>query len=122
MYIFNCLKILYNFRICCENVHVSIIKACDAFKVTLIEIPSDKNYRMNNALAKKAINSNTICIIGSFPSYPHGIHDDIEGLSEICHSYDIPLHVDCCLGGLLIPFYAKAKINIPKFDFSLKGK
>ena len=71
---------------------------------------------------RKAINSNTIAIVGCFPSYPHGTHDDIEGLSEIAVKYDVPLHVDCCLGGLLVPFYAKVKINIPKYDFSLPGR
>jgi len=76
---------------------------------------------MDNNLARKAINKNTIGIVGSFPSFPHGIEDDIEGLSEIAVSHNIPLHVDCCLGGLLVAFYSFAKLKIPKFDFSLQG-
>jgi sphinganine-1-phosphate aldolase len=77
---------------------------------------------MDNNKARKAINKNTIGIVGSFPSYPHGIEDDIEGLSEIAYGNNIPLHVDCCLGGLLVAFYNFAKIKISKFDFSLRGK
>jgi len=77
---------------------------------------------MDNILARKAITSNTICLVGSFPSFPHGIEDDIEGLSEIAYNHNIPLHVDCCLGGLLIAFYNKANLDIKKFDFSLRGK
>jgi sphinganine-1-phosphate aldolase len=77
---------------------------------------------MDNNLTRKAINKNTIGIVGSFPSYPHGIDDDIEGLSEIAFAHDIPLHVDCCLGGLLVAFYNQGKITIPTFDFSLRGK
>ena len=76
---------------------------------------------MDNNKARKAINKNTIGIVGSFPSYPHGAEDDIEGLSDIAVNYNIPLHVDCCLGGLLVAFYKYAKIKIPNYDFSLKG-
>ncbi len=82
----------------------------------------DKYWRMDNNLARKAINFNTIAIIASFPSYPHGIEDDVEGLSEIAYKYDVPLHNDCCLGGFLIPFYSRAKIKIGQFDFSLRGR
>jgi sphinganine-1-phosphate aldolase len=35
--------------------------------------------------------------------------------------YNVPLHVDACLGGLLVAFYQSAHINIPKFDFRLPG-
>jgi sphinganine-1-phosphate aldolase len=76
---------------------------------------------MDNNLTRKAINKNTIGIVGGFPSYPHGIEDDIEGLSEIAHGHNLPLHVDCCLGGLLVAFYKQGKLSLPKFDYSLKG-
>ena len=78
---------------------------------------------MDNNLARKAINKNTCGIVGSMPSFPHGIEDDIEGLSEIAYSHNIPLHVDCCLGGLLVAFFnhPSAKMKLGKFDFSLRG-
>lgn len=116
----NC-NFLLNLRILCDNAHAAMLKACDSFGIKKIMIPVDKNYRMNNYLVKKAINSNTIGIIASFPSFPHGIEDDIEGLSEIACYYNLPLHVDCCLGGLLVAFYGTTKIKLPKFDFSLRG-
>ncbi len=70
---------------------------------------------------ERAINSNTVAIVGSCPNFPHGIFDDIEALSALGLKYKIPLHVDACLGGFLIAFYQSANISIPKFDFRLPG-
>lgn len=35
--------------------------------------------------------------------------------------YNIPVHVDCCLGGFLVPFMEKAGYNIPVCDFRVEG-
>ena len=44
------------------------------------------------------------------------IIDDIPSLSELCSAKDLPLHVDCGLGGYLLPF-----LDEKNFDFRLKG-
>jgi len=35
--------------------------------------------------------------------------------------YSIPVHVDCCLGGFLVPFMREAGFELPPFDFSVAG-
>lgn len=72
---------------------------------------------------RRAINRNTVAIVGSFPNFPHGTTDNIEEMSKIAEKYNIGLHVDACLGGLLTGFYShlNANISIPKFDFLLPG-
>ena len=35
--------------------------------------------------------------------------------------YKIPVHVDSCLGGFLIPFMKKAGFSLEPFDFALPG-
>ena len=35
--------------------------------------------------------------------------------------YNIPVHVDSCLGGFLVPFMRKAGYPIDPFDFSVRG-
>jgi len=35
--------------------------------------------------------------------------------------FDIGLHVDCCLGGFVLPFAKELGYEIPPFDFSLPG-
>ena len=103
--------------------HAAFDKACTMFNVKIIKIPlNKKTYQVDLNLVKKNINKNTICIVGSFPNFPHCVCDDIESLSKIAVKYKKPLHVDCCLGGFLVAFHKKAGINsTPKFDFSLEG-
>lgn len=47
--------------------------------------------------------------------------DNIELISNLGVRYDIPVHVDACLGGFLICFMEKVGYNLPPFDFRLSG-
>lgn len=78
-------------------------------------------YAVNPGALAAAINSNTICIVGSCPQYPHGVMDDIAALSELAVRHEIGLHVDACLGGFLVPFMEQAGFPLPLFDFRLPG-
>ena len=35
--------------------------------------------------------------------------------------YNIPVHVDSCLGGFLVPFMKKAGFSVEPFDFTVPG-
>jgi len=60
-------------------------------------------------------------LVGSAPNYPYGTMDDIESISELGVKYNIPVHVDACLGGFIIAFMACAGYTLPLFDFRLPG-
>jgi len=47
--------------------------------------------------------------------------DNIEAISELGVKYDIPVHVDACLGGFLICFMNECGYPLPDFDFKLPG-
>nr|XP_032512989.1 sphingosine-1-phosphate lyase-like [Danaus plexippus plexippus] len=66
-------------------------------------------------------NKQTFQIVGSAPNYPYGTMDDIKSLSDIALEYDVPLHVDACLGGFIAAFMTEAGYNVPVFDFRLPG-
>lgn len=107
--------------ICGRSAHAAFIKAADLFNAKIVEVGLDENYKVNLKEVVRKINKNTVCIVGSCPGFPHAVMDDIEGLSDIALKYNVPLHVDCCLGGFLVCFYSGAGIDIPRFDFRLKG-
>ena len=50
------------------------------------------------------------------PNYPQGIIDPIPQIADLCHKNNIPLHVDACLGGFLVPFLPQVG-----YDFRIKG-
>jgi sphinganine-1-phosphate aldolase len=71
--------------------------------------------------AKKAITPNTVVIVGSAPSFPHGAIDPIEELSELARQHGIGFHTDACLGGFVLPWAERLGYPVPKFDFRLPG-
>ena len=103
--------------------HCAFEKACELFGIKCIKIPLEKKtYQIDLKLVEKNISKNTICLVGSFPNFPHGLSDDIEKLSKLGIKYNIPVHVDCCLGGFLVAFHERAGITeTPQFDFRLPG-
>ena len=50
------------------------------------------------------IDGNTICIMGSYPNYPHGIIDPIKELAKLGLKYDVGVHIDGFLGGFVSAF------------------
>lgn len=70
---------------------------------------------------EKAINWNTVMLVGSVPNYPYGTMDDIKSIASLGVKYDIPVHVDCCLGGFLLAFMPEAGYELPPFDFRVPG-
>lgn len=104
-----------------ESAHVAFDKAAQYFGIKQIKIPLNENFTIDVFKVKKAINKNTIVIIGSAPSFPHGIIDPIPELSELALKNNIGFHTDCCLGGFIIPFARNLGYNIHAVDFSLKG-
>lgn len=70
---------------------------------------------------KRAINSNTIMLVGSAPNFPYGTIDNIAEIASLGLKYNIPVHVDSCLGGLLTVFMERAGYPPPITDFRLKG-
>ncbi len=104
-----------------ESIHVAWEKAAKYFGVKMVHVPLKDDCRMDLEAVRKKINRNTILIIGSAPSYPHGVIDPIAELGRLAQSKNIPLHVDSCLGGFLLPFVEQIGYKIPPFDFRVPG-
>ena len=103
------------------TIHPSFEKAAHYFGVEVIHIGLTDDYRVDVAAVAKAINSNTILLIGSAPQYCHGVVDPIEALSDLAISRGLPLHVDACFGGFMMPWLEKLGCKIPLWDFRVPG-
>ncbi|OSX65939.1 hypothetical protein POSPLADRAFT_1064542 [Postia placenta MAD-698-R-SB12] len=70
----------------------------------------------------RAINSNTIMLVGSAINFPDGNQDDIPALGALAQKYNVGLHVDCCLGSFIMPFVEEAGFGpVQPFDFRVPG-
>ncbi|OCF45133.1 sphinganine-1-phosphate aldolase [Kwoniella heveanensis CBS 569] len=106
-----------------SSAHAAFWKASQYFKIKLHVIPVNRVTRKADVKAmKRAINANTIMIVGSAPNFPDGAIDSIPELGVLAKKYNIGLHVDCCLGSFIVPFMAKAGFDdIELFDFRVSG-
>ena len=101
--------------------HAAFDKASQYFGIKMRHVAVDKNYQAKVKEVKKAVNKNTIVIVGSAPTFPHGIIDPLEEMSEIARKRKIGFHVDACLGGFVLPWAEKLGYDVPVFDFRLPG-
>ncbi len=104
-----------------RTAHAAFDKASQYFNIKMKRIPVDAGFKADVAKTKEAITDNTIVIVGSTPSFPHGVIDPIEELSEIARDNDIGFHTDACLGGFILPWAGRLGYPVPPFDFSLPG-
>ncbi len=104
-----------------ESAHVAFDKAGSYFDVKIVHAPLTNEFRVDTDAVRRLIDRNTILLVGSAPSYPHGMVDNIAELSEIALRKKLPLHVDACLGGFFLPFLEKLGRTVPVFDFRLPG-
>ena len=105
-----------------ETAHTAFRKAGEYFKIKIHLVACKApQYKVHLPSVARLVNPNTVLLVGSAPNFPHGIIDDISGLSRIAYKKKLPLHVDCCLGSFLVPLLAKAGFESEPFDFRLKG-
>lgn len=104
-----------------ETAHSAIDKGAYYFDVKVRHAPVGPDFRVDLKAVKKLINRNTILILGSAPQYPQGVVDPIAQLGEIAQKHNLPLHVDACIGGFVLPFIEKLGYPVPVFDFRIPG-
>ncbi|MFZ3220761.1 MAG: aminotransferase class V-fold PLP-dependent enzyme [Rhodoferax sp.] len=101
--------------------HVAWFKASEYFDVKVRLLPLDENLRADVRKLPRLINRNTVMILGSAPEYPHGTIDPIEAFGAIAQKRGVPLHVDACVGGFILPFMEMNGRKLPLWDYRVPG-
>ncbi|CAL4084712.1 unnamed protein product [Meganyctiphanes norvegica] len=105
-----------------STVHAAFDKGAALLNMNIKHVPVDPvTMKVDVAAMKRMISRRTCMIVGSAPQFPHGVIDDIEAIGALGEKYGIPVHVDACLGGFLIPFMEDAGYKLPLFDFRAAG-
>lgn len=104
-----------------RTAHVALEKAAHLFGVKLRFAPVGEDFRVDVKAVKRMINRHTVMLVGSAPQYPHGVIDPIEALSELALAHELPLHVDACVGGFMLPFVERLGRKVPLWDFRVPG-
>lgn len=103
------------------SAHPAFDKAAHYLCLTVHRVAIADDYRADVTAIADAITPNTIMLVGSAPTFAHGVIDPIADLAALAASRGLWLHVDACVGGFLAPFAARLGYPIPPFDFAVPG-
>ncbi|MBW2219894.1 MAG: aspartate aminotransferase family protein [Deltaproteobacteria bacterium] len=102
--------------------HAAFHKASVYFDVRVMPVPvNSETYKADVEAVKRAITENTILLVGSAPSYAHGVIDPIYEMGQIALEHDILFHTDACVGGLMLPYLKQLGEPVPDFGFDIPG-
>jgi tyrosine decarboxylase/aspartate 1-decarboxylase len=101
------------------SAHYSFDKAAALLGLKIAKVGLNSRFQVDVEAVEKAVNSNTIAIVGVAGTTGLGVVDPISELSEIAVKKDLYLHVDAAFGGFVLPFLKKLGFSVPDFDFSL---
>ena len=101
--------------------HVAFDKAAQYFGIRLVRVPVGPDLRADVAAMRRAMTRRTVALVGSAPSFPHGVVDPIEELAAVAAERGVGFHTDACLGGFVLPWARRLGYQVPAFDFSVPG-
>lgn len=99
------------------SVHAAFHKAAHYFGLTLDLVPVDDEGRANASAMIAAMGADVALVVVSAPSYPHAVLDPIAEVAAAAQARGIDCHVDSCIGGLVLPFWA----GLPEWDLRVSG-
>ncbi|WP_424923692.1 pyridoxal-dependent decarboxylase [Amycolatopsis acidicola] len=105
-----------------STAHAAFHKAAHLFRVRAVEVPVDPvTFRAAPEAMAAAIDSSTVLVVASAPSYGHGVLDPIGPIAAAAASRGVRMHVDACIGGWVLPYARRLGKPVPEFGFGVEG-
>jgi glutamate/tyrosine decarboxylase-like PLP-dependent enzyme len=103
------------------SAHAAFEKACAYFGIESRRVPVRDDWRADPRAMAGAVDESTVLMVASAPQYPQGVVDPISEIGEIALSRGVPLHVDSCIGGVVLAFLDPFASGEHPFDFRVDG-
>lgn len=103
------------------SAHAAFEKACAYFGIESRRVPVRGDWRADAAAMRDAADESTVLFVASAPQYPQGVVDPIAEIGEVASSLGVPLHVDSCIGGMVLAFLEPFCGDEAPFDFRVAG-
>jgi glutamate/tyrosine decarboxylase-like PLP-dependent enzyme len=104
-----------------DTAHLTFDRAAWYLGLQVRRVPVDAERRSDVAAMERAMDAETIALVGSAPNYPFGTVDRIAELGALAQARGAWLHVDACVGGFLNPFLERLGTPLPVWDFRAAG-
>ena len=104
------------------TVHPSIKKAADylGLKVTLTPVDPETK-KADVETIKAELRGDVALVVLSAPNYPYGTIDPVREIAEAASDKGVPVHVDACIGGFILPFMERLGLEVEPFDFRVES-
>ncbi len=105
-----------------RTAHPAFHKACAYFDIKPVTAGFDPvTFKANVDEMRRAVNENTLILVGSAPGYAQGVVDPIPEIAALAQERGLWCHVDACVGGIHLSFMRKAGLEVPEFDWAVPG-
>jgi len=102
--------------------HACFHKAAHYLGVEVVVVDVDPvTFRADVADARAKMSEDVVLVVGSAPSYAHGVIDPIPELAALAAEHGTLMHVDACVGGCVLPFLRDTGVAVAPFDFAVPG-
>lgn len=104
--------------------HPAFRKAATYLGLDLVEVPVEpasgavRADALLDAVDAREDGRDVALVVVSAPSYPTGTLDPVAAVAAGCAERGVDLHVDACVGGLVLPWWPGA---VPAWDFAVPG-
>ena len=104
-----------------RTAHPSFDKAAHLLGVRVVRMEKSPDFVADVEAMAGAINENTVMLVASAPPYPYGECDPVGRIAPLAAEHGLWVHVDACLGGMILPFAREIDPSVPEFDFAIPG-
>lgn len=101
--------------------HPALLKGAHYFGIEVRHAAVTDRFVADMTSVRSLVDGDTVSLVGSAGTYPHGLVDPIAELSDLAVERDTLLHVDGCLGGFILAWGEDLGYPVPVFDFRLPG-
>ena len=103
------------------SAHAAFEKGCFYFGLESRRIAVGDDWRADPDAMADAVDENTVLIVGSAPQYPQGVIDPIAAIAAIGAERGVSVHVDACMGGVVLPYLERSGHVVPPWNFAVEG-
>jgi sphinganine-1-phosphate aldolase len=101
--------------------HPALVKAAHMVGIKPVLVPMRPDFTADPDAARALFTERTILVVASAPQYPHGVVDPVTELAALAADKGVLCHVDACIGGYFLPWVEKLGLEVPPWDFRVRG-